>query len=218
MKKSFLVVGLGCFGYFVAKSLSQHTSSVIAVDKDISAVSRVSNLIEHCVVCDATKKSALDEINASHVDHAIVAIGNNMQATLLATINLKELGIKNITVRLDDEEYASVIKRLGATDVIIPEEASAEALANKIQRENIIDSYSINDEYEIIQLLIKEGFEPITIANLDSRNKYDINIVGIIREERFFIPKAQDSILPNDIVVAVGTMEKLSKFDKFLSK
>lgn len=218
MKKSFAVIGLGRFGLSIVKTLSELKCDVLAIDQDNERVSKASEYIQNCAVCDATKKVYLHDLAVQNVDHAIVAIGNNLQATILATINLHELGVKKITVRVDDEEYISVVNRLGATDIIIPEESAAVSLAHQIVSDNILDYYKIKKEYGVSQLRVKKGFNPIVLIDLDSRNKFDVNIVGIIRKEDFFIPRGTDKVIGEDILLVVGKATKVLKLDQYLNE
>lgn len=218
MKKNFLVIGLGRFGLGIVKAISELNYDVIAIDNNEKAVEAASQYIPHCAICDATRISALKELGINNVDHAIVAIGNNLQASLLTVINLKELNIKQITVRVDSEEYQNVMERIGATDVIIPEEASAIGLANQIVSDTFVDYYKINKDYSIVKLLINEDFKEQSLLELDTRNNFDINIMGIMRQEKFMQPKANDTIQANDIILVFGKSSKIIKLDHFLNK
>ena len=139
MKKSFVIIGLGRFGIGVVKELVSLKRDCLAIDKFEDAVKNVSQIMSNCAVADGTKIEALRELEVESVDHAIVAIGNNLQDTILTVINLRELGVKQITVRIDSDDFKDVMLRLGATDVIIPEEASAISLANQIISDTILD-------------------------------------------------------------------------------
>ena len=214
MKKSFIVIGLGRFGMSVIKTLNSLTSSVIGVDIDESRVLLASQEIEKCYVCDCTKMSTLEELGAKNVDHAIVSIGNNLQATILTTINLKELGVKKITVRIDDKEYENVMERLGADEIIIPEGSAGSMFARQIMSDTILDFYSVDKDYAVVQMSVKSSFKEVTLGDLNARNEFDINIVGITRNGKFFLPKGNDKIQPNDVVMVVGKTTKINKFDR----
>lgn len=218
MKKSFVVIGLGRFGLCIVKTLSQLKCDVLAIDQSNDCVARAAEYIQNCAVCDATKKANLHDLSVQNCDHAIVAIGNNLQATILATINLHELGVKKITVRVDDEEYIPVVTRLGATDIIIPEESAAISLSHQIVSDNILDYYKIKKEYGVSQLKVKSSFEPTILIDLDTRNKFDVNIVGIIRNDDFFIPRGTDKIIPYDVLLVVGKANKVLKLDQYINE
>ncbi len=217
MKKSFAIIGLGRFGLGIVKTLSELKCDVLAIDVRRDSVEKAAEYNNHCVICDATKKANLKELGINNIDHAVVAIGNNLQSTILTTINLKELGVPHITVRVDEEEYISVMERLGATDVIIPEEASSISLANQIVSDNVLDYYKVKKEYSMMQIKVRKLFKARTLIDIDSRNKYNVNIVGIIRNEEFFIPKGTDEIRAEDILLIIGKTNNIIKFDNSIN-
>lgn len=216
-KKNFLVIGLGRFGSMVAKTLESLKCDVLAVDNDEDIVSSISNCVSHCVIADSTKLKVLTDLNAASFDHAVVAIGNNLQASILTVLNLKKLGVKNITVRADNEDFKEVFENLGVTEVIIPEEVSAISLANQITSNSILDYYYISDEYGMYKVSVGQNFASKSLIELDVRNIFDVNIVGIIRDDLFYIPKGTDVLNALDVVVVVGKKNKIKKFDLFLN-
>ena len=218
MNKSFVIIGLGRFGIGVVKELVSLKRVCLAIDKFEDAVKNVSQIMSNCAVADGTKIEALRELEVESVDHAIVAIGNNLQDTILTVINLRELGVKQITVRIDSDDFKDVMLRLGATDVIIPEEASAISLANQIISDTIMDYYSVHDEYSMATIVVGKNFEEITLLNLASMKRFDINIIGIKREDKFIQPKANDLIKPGDLLTIFGPDKNIAKFDAFLNK
>ena len=218
MKKNFVVIGLGRFGINVVKGLIALKSECLAIDVNKEAVQLISDFTPNCAIADGTKIKALEELGIKTIDHAIVAIGNSLQDTILTVINLRQLGVKKITVRIDSEEFRDIMIRLGATEVIIPEEASAVGLAHQIISDTILDYYKVNDEYSIATVIVGRNFQQQTLIELNSRKKYDINIIGITRDGQFFQPKADDTICVNDVLTVFGNSKKISKFDSFLNK
>ena len=220
MKKSYLVIGLGRFGANVARALEEMHCDVLAIDIKEECVKQISQDVPHCLIADSTKINVLHELGASNVDYAVVAIGNNLQASILTVVNLKNLGVKNIIVRSDEEGHCDVYKMLGATDVIIPEEASAKALANQLLSDSVLDYYHFAANYAMVKISIGERFEAKSLIDLNIRNRFDVNIVGIIKDEsssEFFIPRGTDILEAGNVVVVVGTDSKLKKFDQFLN-
>ncbi len=217
MKKTFLIIGLGRFGMAVIKTLGELNADVIAIDVNEKAVEEASNYVEHCAICDSTRINALKEIAADSYDHAVVAIGNNLQATILTIINLKELGLKKISVRVDSNEYVKVMERLGADEIIIPEDEAAISFANQIISDTILEYHPITKDFSMVKIKVGEKFAEQSIVDLDVRNKFDINIVGITRDNKFYQPKATDTIKPNDILTVFGKSNKINKFDRFLN-
>ncbi len=218
MKKSFVVIGLGRFGASVARSLNNLNCDILAMDRSEDCVKDIAKDIEHCIIADSTKIETLKDIGVASINHAVVAIGNNLEASILTTMNLKTLGVKNITVRSDFINYKEMFYKLGATDVIIPEEASAVSLANQIASDSILDYYSVDSKYAIVKIAVGEKFEARTLIDLDLRNKFDVNIVGIIHNNEFYIPRGTDNLEPKDVVVLVGTKPKIRKVESFINQ
>lgn len=213
MRRKFLVIGLGRFGMQVAKALNEMNSDILAIDIESNRVEKASEFLSYCEICDASKMEVLKELNAQSFDTAIISIGS-LEATFLTIANLNELGVERIIVRLETDEYANICKKLGASEIIIPEEAAASSLAHGVMSDNILDYYEINDNYGVVQVRINESFTPKNLIDLDIRNRFDVNIVGIIRGKDFFIPKGVDTINPLDIVLVVGKQNKISKFER----
>jgi len=213
-----MIIGLGRFGSCIAKELVQNKCDIIAIDKDEKSVRDISKFVNNCVIADSTSINVLTDLDASKVDHAVVAIGNNLQASILSIINLKKLGVKKITVRADDLTYKEVFEALGATDVIVPEESSAISLANQIMSDSVLDYYGVSADYAMVKVIVGKQFVPKNLIELNLRALFDVNIVGIIRDGNFFIPKGTDTINPDDVVVVVGTASKINKLDDFFNK
>lgn len=218
MKKSFAVIGLGRFGYSIVKELANNNADVLAIDKFEENVNEVADFVNNCAICDSTRKKDLEDLGLKSIDHVVVAIGNNLEASILTTINLKALGVKDITVRVDDSEYKEIFKTLGATSVIIPEEASAISLANRMVSDTILDYYKINSDYSIVQVKVSAKFKEQSIVSVGVRQKYFISIIGIIRNGKFLMPDANEQIKNDDILMIIGKKQDIKKFDTFLNE
>jgi len=217
MKKTFVVIGLGRFGFNVAKTLAEMNSDVLAIDVNEESVRNISKYVEHCVITDGTKFDALNELGVGQIDHAVVAIGNNLQASVLTVVNLKKLNVRLITVRADDVSQKELFYMLGATEVIIPEEASAVSLANQIMSDSILDYYEISKDFVMVKISVGKNFERKTIMEMNIRNVFEVNIVGIIKDRELYIPHGTDVIEPNNIMVVSGNKNNINKFDEFLN-
>ena len=211
MKKSFAIIGLGRFGLGIVKTLSNLNCELIAIDIDNASANKAAQYVDHVIISDSTNINNLKEIGISNVDHVVVAIGNNLQATILTTINLKELGVKRITVRVDSDQHSIVMQRLGADEVIIPEEASAISLANQIISDSFLDYYKLNGDYGVVKVKVKPQHQGKALMELDLRNRYDVNIVGISRKGKFFLPKGTDTLLKDDLVYVIGKTQSILK-------
>jgi trk system potassium uptake protein TrkA len=217
MRKSFAVLGLGRFGLKLVEELSHFNADIIAIDVLEENVAEASEFVSSAFVADTTNESALKELGVGNVDHAVVAIGSNMQSTILTTIILKELGVNKITVRVDDDFFVKVIKKLGATDIISPQKIAGVRLANKIISDTFVDYFNISSEYCIVEISTKPNLVPLNIQEINPRNKFDVNLLLIQRENHVFTPKGTDNIMPNDLLYIFGTRDKISKFDNFVN-
>lgn len=211
-KKSFAVIGLGQFGISVVEELVDNGMDVIAIDMDETAVKKVSNLLPTVAVADSTDEEALKELGIRDVDAAIVAFGSHIEGTILTTVILKEMGVKSIIVRVDDVYYSSILKKLGATEIIMPQKAAGIALANRLGNEDFKDFYKLDDKHSVVSIVINNAYVPEQIRDLATKEKYGINIVLIMRNGRSFVPGGNDSLLPNDTIYVVGSTKEIRSF------
>ena len=210
--KSFAVIGLGQFGRSVVKELADNGMDVIAIDNDEETAKEVAAELPTTFIADSTDEKALKELGIGEVDAAIVAFGDNQEASVLTTVILRELGVKNIIVRVDDDYYVPIMKKLGATEVITPQKAAGSALANRIGNEDFQEYYKLDAKYSVVSILINPGFFPTTLKEMNPKNVYGVNMVLIKRGNKSFVPGGNDSLLPDDIVYVVGTTKEIYAF------
>ena len=211
-KKSFAVIGLGQFGRSIVEELVDNGRDVIAIDSDKEAVKRLSGIVSTCFIADSTDEIALKELGIKDVDAAIVAFGSNKEASVLTTVVLREIGVKQIIVRVDDDYYAPIIKKLGATEIISPQKAAGVALANRLGNIDYRDFYKLDEKYSIISILINPSFVPQTLIELNPRVKFGVNIVLVTRNGRSFVPGGNDALLPDDTCFVIGTAKEIRSF------
>ena len=211
-KKSFAVIGLGQFGRAIVEELLDNGMDVIAIDNNQEAINKISKKLPTAFVADSTDEEALKELGIKDVDAASVAYGDNKEASILTTVILRELGIEQIIVRVDDDYYLPIIKKLGATDVITPQKAAGQALANRLGNSDYKDFYRLDAKYSVISIIINPGFIPVTLRELNSKEVYGVSIVLIIRNNKSFVPGGNDSLLPDDTVFVVGTTRDIKNF------
>ena len=210
--KSFAVIGLGQFGRALVDELIENGMDVIAIDTSEEAINKISKKLPTAFVADSTNEQALKELGIQDVDAAIVAYGDNKEASILTTVILREFGVEQIIVRVDDDYYVPIMKKLGATDVITPQKAAGQALANRLGNEDYKDFYRLDDKYSIISIVINPGFVPVTLRELNSKEVYGVSIVLIIRNNKSFVPGGNDSLLPDDTIFVVGTTKEIKNF------
>ena len=210
--KSFAVIGLGQFGRSIVKELADNGMDVIAIDNNEQIAKEVAVDLPTTFIADSTDEKALKELGIGDVDAAIVAFGDNQEASVLTTVILRELGVKNIIVRVDDDYYVPIMKKLGATEVITPQKAAGSALANRIGNEDFQEYYKLDNKYSVVSIIINPGFFPQTLKDMNPKNVYGVNVVLIRRANKSFVPGGNDSLLPDDIVYVVGTSKEIYAF------
>ncbi len=216
-RRSFAVIGLGEFGMTIVEELISLKREVIAIDKDEEAVAKAARLLPTAFIADSTNEKALKELNVDEVTDAIVCYGDNVTASILTTVILKDLGIPHIVVRMDDEYFISTIKRLGADEVITPQRIAGIGLANRLGNESFLDYYNLSGNYSVVKITVNPDFEALTLQSLDARNQFGVNIILIQRNNKVFSPKANDEILAGDIINVVGKRREVEDFSSFIN-
>lgn len=213
--KSYVVVGLGRFGSGVARELSRLGCEVLAMDVSNDLVSQVANEVTHAVVGDGQDKEVLRALGAGEFECAIVAIGGDLSASVLTTMNLKELGVPKIVCKAHDETHRRVLEKLGADQVVIPEQEQASRLARSLSSPNVLDYIELSDEYGIIEVPAPLGWDGKSLRELNVRAKLGVNILAVRRNETFTVSPAADfAVAKGDIVVVLGDSKALKKVQK----
>ena len=210
--KSFAVIGIGQFGRSVVEELIDLGMDVVAIDKDEQAIKRISNILPTSYVADSSDEQALRELGIKDVEYAIVSFGSNQEASVLTTVLLKDIGVSHVIVRVDDDSYIPIMKKLGATEVITPQRAAGQALANRLGNDDYKDFYKLDDKYSVVSISVNPGFVPKQLKDMNSKNLYGVNIVLIRRKNQSFVPGGNDSILPDDTIFVVGTNKEVKAF------
>ncbi len=216
-KKSFAVIGLGEFGHSVAEELTNLGMDVIAIDSDSENVERIATILDTAFVASFTDEKGLKELGIDEVDTAIVAFGGNIEQTIVTTIILSEFKIKHIIVRVDDDHYIPILRKVGATEVVSPQRSAGIDLANRLGHDDYKDYYKLDSKYSVVSIEVNPGFVPMPIRNLDTKNKYGVSLVLIIRNGKSFVPGGNDTLLPDDIIYIVGSSKDVRDFGEYLN-
>ena len=217
-KKSFAVIGLGRFGYSLVEELIKGHFDVLVIDRDESRINKVAKIATHAVALDTTDEAALRDVGIQSIDHVIVAIGKDIEDSILTTLILKEIGVKKVTVKVQNEYHEKVVLRMGADEVIQPERAAGRRLAHKIVTNNILEYYDLSEQHSFIAIVAPEKLQDVTVINLDLRNKYNINIVAIKRGDGVIIPGPEETFQQDDQLLLVGRNADLEKFTHWCEK
>lgn len=215
MKKEFVVIGLGRFGGSICRALTELGMEVMAIDRVEERVNEFSSVAAHAVVADSTDESALKSLGIRNFDHVIVAIGDDIQASILTTLMLKELGVKNVTVKAQNDYHEKIVRRIGADHVVHPERDMGRRIANNIASNNVLDYLELSDEHSIVEIVANENLDGHTIIGLDIRAKYGINIVAIKRDNEIIVsPQANEKIQKGDVLIVIGADVDITRFEK----
>jgi trk system potassium uptake protein TrkA len=213
--KSYIVIGLGRFGMEAARRLCGLGCEVLAVDTNSELVQQISADVTHAVVADARDKEVLRALGAKEFDCAIIAIGGSLGDSVLATMNAKELGIPRVVCKAHDETHRQVLIKLGADQVVIPEQEQAARLAKSLSSYNVLDYIELSNEYGIIEVPTPKSWVGKSLKELNVRAKLGVNILAVKREDRINVsPSADYPIGEEDILVVLGDTVALEKVQK----
>lgn len=214
VKKQFAVIGMGRFGLSVAKALSDMGFDVLAIDTDEHRTQAVSNIVTHAVSADSTDEEALRALGIRNFDVVVVAIGQDIQASILTTLILKDLGLPIIIVKAQNELHGKVLQKIGADKVIYPERDMGLRVAHHLTSPNILDYIELSDEYSIVELRVTKGMLGKNLKELDIRAEFGCNVMAIKRGTKMNIsPAASDRFTEEDVLVIVGEKNDLKKLE-----
>ncbi|APT47479.1 TrkA family potassium uptake protein [Bacillus safensis] len=214
-KKEFAVIGLGRFGGSICKALSEEGLEVLAMDLNEDRVNQYAQIASHAVIGDSTDEAVLKNLGMRNFDHVIVAIGENIQASILTTIILKELGVKLVTAKAQNDYHEKLLNKIGADRVVHPERDMGKRIAHKIITNNVIEYLELSDEYGLIEVEANGHLENQSLLDLNIRARYQINIVAIKRGKEVIIsPLAHEQIQKNDILIVIGAMKDIARFER----
>jgi len=219
-KKQFAVIGMGRFGSSVAKTLYGMDYEVLAIDRDENRTNEVAEMVTHAVTADSTDEDAMRAIGIRNFDVAVVAIGQDIQASILTTLILKEMGVPKIVAKAQNELHGKVLSKIGADEVIYPERDMGLRVAHHLISPNILDHIELSGDYGIVDLKAGPAMIGKNLRQLDIRNKYGCNVMGIRSKDGAMniSPSAEDLIRDGDVLVVVGKNEDLYRFERAFSR
>jgi trk system potassium uptake protein TrkA len=212
--RQFIVIGCGRFGSSVAKTLYEAGYDVLAIDRDEDAIQEISDFVTHAVQVDATDEMSIKSLGIRNFDVAIVAIGSDIQSSILVTLMAKELGVKFVVAKALNELQAKVLYKIGADRVVFPERDMGIRVAHNLMSENILDNIELASNYSILEVAAMKEWEGKSLKELNLRKKYGMHVLIIKRGERLnSSPNPGDIIQKGDVLVVIGYKEELKKLD-----
>ncbi len=214
-KKQFAVIGLGRFGSSLALTLVQEGFEVFGIDKDEEVVNRWANKLTHAVAANTVDEDVLRSLGLRNFDCAVVAIGDDVQANILTSQLLKELGVKTVVAKALSDIHGKVLARIGVDRVIFPERDMGERVAHQLISPNLLDFIELSKEHSIAELSVPAKISGRTLRDLDLRANYGFSVVAIKRRNGIVIaPTADDRLEQSDVMVVIGTLVQIEQFER----
>ncbi len=210
----FAVIGLGSFGFNVARTLYERGYEVVAIDKDKDRIEEAKSFSSHAVLTDASAKENLEALGIRDMDVVVVSLGSAMEASILTVLHLHELGIKRIVAKASTEDHGKILDAVGATEVINPEKDMAVRTALKLTSPHILECLPLVSGVSIEEVAPPERFIGKSLRELDLRNKYGIQVIAVrelIPERTVYVPPADFVIKDSDVLIVMGDEKMLDK-------
>ncbi|SDT21082.1 trk system potassium uptake protein TrkA [Paenibacillaceae bacterium GAS479] len=215
----FCVIGLGRFGSSLAKELVHLGHEVLGIDRSEELVDDMSSLLTHTVCADSTDEEALRSLGIRNFDCCIVAIGGDIQASIMTAILVKDCGVKKVVVKAVTELHGRVLEKLGADRVIYPERDMGIRVAHQLVSPNLLDYIELSSDYSVAELSVPQCLSGKTLADIDPRKRYGCSIVAVNKPNGVIIaPKAEQVLEEKDIMVIIGTNDGIEDFEKDVSE
>lgn len=213
--KQFIIIGIGKFGESIATNLYKMGHDVLAVDIDEERVQHIANKVTHAVQADATEEGTLEALGVKHFDGAVVTIGESVQASILITLLCKELGIRHVLAKAQNELHAKVLYKIGADRVVFPERDMGLRVAHSLVSTSFLDYIELTPDYSIVELKAAKDWQGKSLKDLNIRAKYGINIMAIKQDDKVVVsPAADDVIQRDDVLVIIGKAEDIYRFQE----
>jgi trk system potassium uptake protein len=207
MQQRVVVIGLGIFGFNIVRDLYAGGFEVIAVDKNKDAVQRVRDCSTKAIQADGTDKEIMEAIGIQEDDVVIISFGEDLAAAMLTTLHLKQMRVKTIIVKAPNEEHKLILEKIGATEVMIPEKEIAHKVAKSLISPNVLDYLPLSDDYMISEMAPPNSFLGKSIAQLQLRSRYHIEVIAIrdiVSDKINMVPGADFVIKDGDVLVILG--------------
>ena len=223
--KQYAVIGLGKLGGKVAETLTERGGEVIAIDSDLRRVEEIKDVVAQALCLDSTDEEAMHKTGVPDVEVAVVALGDNIEGSILTTALLRDLGVSRIVARATSPLHGRALSRVGATQIIFPEEHAGEQLAKNIIAPNIIENITLTTGRELARIVVEDHFVGKSLRELDFRARFGVNVVEIQKRVPFItntgetefriefndLPDPDDKLEVGDILMVVGSSENIEK-------
>ena len=215
--RSIAVIGVSSFGYYLCKYLSEAGVQVMAIDINERKVNLLKNVVRKAIVADARDKETLNQLELKDFDAVVLTVGDKIDTSILITLYLRELEVKEIIAKAVTEEHAKILNMIGATSIVFPERDMAQRIAYTLRRSNLIDYFPMGDDYSVIEIAPPDDWIGKTLAELNVRVRYNVQIIMIkelVPENTILIPSGAHVVKESDVLVIIGKDEDLNRIEK----
>lgn len=213
VRKRYAVIGLGRFGSSVAKVLTDMGQYVLAIDSSEQRVDDLAPVLNRVVKADTVDPAALKALRIQEYDTVVVAIGDNVEASVITVLNCKELGVKQLIAKAQDDAHGRILERLGVDRVVYPQRDMGARVASNISAGGIIDYVRLSDEYGMAEVSPPESCVGKTLQELDMPRRFGLNVMAIKRGKRVIVsPRAEERIEADDLMVVIGAANGITRF------
>lgn len=217
MKQNYAIIGLGRFGGSICRTLIESGQEVLAIDNNEDRVNEYMNIATHAVVGNAQDEMTLKSLGIRNFDHVIIAIGEDIQASILVTLMVKEMGVPNVLAKAQNEYHARVLEKIGADRVVHPERDMGVRIAHNLVSKNILDYVELSDDYSLAELRVSNAkFFGKSLGELNFRQRFGLTVVGIRRNDGQVVvsPTADQIVEKNDNLLVIGETDDVDILDE----
>ncbi len=224
--RQFVVIGAGRFGRAVAMTLSRKGCQVLLLDKDEVLVQEMSEIVTQAIQVDVTNEKALQGLDLGEMDVAVIALGSSLEASILATMKLKEMGVKTVVAKAGTLAHSKILSRVGADRIVFPEKDMGIRVANSLVSPSIFDYIEVSPGYNMVEIKVPKDLRGQTLAQANVRSRFGVDIVAIkrqapsldkageseLKEQLILAPPASEVLGENDVLVVIGEEKNIGKF------
>ncbi|WP_227762326.1 potassium channel family protein [Zhaonella formicivorans] len=215
MRKQFAVIGLGHFGESVAKNLSKKGHEVLAIDSSEAHIQEISEYVTHAVQANALEEETLRALGIRNFDAVIIAIGEDIQASILLAVMLKELGVKYIVAKAQNDLHGKTLSKIGVDKVVYPEREMGERLATQLSSNDILQYLELSDDYSIAEIVVHPKINNQSLGKLNLHAKYGIIVMAVKSGEEIIVAPGADVVVKEgDIMCVMGAKRSIEQLDK----
>lgn len=215
--KSFCIIGLGRFGQTLAMTLVKNGHQVMVIDRSPEIINILADVVTNAVIGDATSEAVLRASGVKNYDCAVVCLSQNINDSILATLLLKDIGVPKVVARANSALHKKVLEKIGADQIVFPEEDMGEKLAYTLEKINVLEYIEFSRDYSIVEVKIPKSWEGKTIVELDVRKKYSITVIAVTDGKNGVVDISPSLTRPfeeGDTITVVGADKNIDKFVK----